>query len=150
MLIVNKTNSKFENIFRCLLVNAERCLSPYWRSRPNPALAQHRHGAGDLHGDGDHLHGDDDDDDDDDDVDDKGQNEEQSVLWESGCILKVLWQYLYYWPRYRGYRGGGGKHFDDVDEDDEDNDDVDHEGQNEGESVLWESERILKVLCQYL
>ena len=68
MLIVNKTNSKFKNIFRCLLVNAERCLSPYWRSRPNPALAQHRHGAGDLHGDGDHLHGDDDDDDDDDDV----------------------------------------------------------------------------------
>ena len=61
--IVNKTNSKFENIFRCLLVNAERCLSPYWRSWPNPALAQHRHGAGDLHGDGDQLHDDDDDDD---------------------------------------------------------------------------------------
>ena len=59
--IVNKTNSKFENIFRCLLVNAERCLSPYWRSWPKPALAQHRHGAGDLHGDGDHLQDDDDD-----------------------------------------------------------------------------------------
>ena len=57
---------------------------------------------------------------------------EDSVLWESGCILKVLWQYLYYWPRYRG---GGGKHFDDVDEREE-NDDVDHEGQNEGESAF--------------
>merc|ERR1712121_580826 len=88
---------------------------------------------------------DDDGDDDDDDVDDEGHNEGQSVLWESGCILKVSWQYLYYWPRYRGYRGGGGKHFDDVDEDGEDNDDADHEGQNEGGTVLWESERILKV-----
>ena len=39
-------------------------------------------------------------------------------------------------------------HFDDVDEDDEDHDDVDHEGQNVGESVLWECERILKVSCQ--
>ena len=60
VLIANKTNSKFKNIFRCLLVNAERCLSPYWRSWPKPALAQHRHGAGGLHGDGDHLHDDDD------------------------------------------------------------------------------------------
>merc|ERR1711951_245155 len=75
---------------------------------------------------------------------------EDSVLWESGCILKVSWQYLYYWPRYRGYRVGGGKNFDDVDEDGEDNDDVDHEGQNEGETVLRESERILKVSCPYL
>ena len=63
VLIVNKTNSKFKNIFRCLLVNAERCLSPYWRSWPNPALAQHRHGAGGLHGDGDQLHDDDEGDD---------------------------------------------------------------------------------------
>ena len=88
-----------------------------------------------------------DDDDDDDDVNDDGQNEGESVLWESGHILKVLCQYLYYWPRYRG---GGGKHFDDVDEDNEDNDDIDHEGQNEGDSVLWESDCILKVSCQYL
>ena len=58
--IVNNTNSKFENLFRCLLVNAERCLSPYWRSWPNPELAQHRHGAGGLHGDGDQLLDDDD------------------------------------------------------------------------------------------
>ena len=104
----------------------------------------------DHHNLGDEVDDDGDGDDDDGDVDDDGHNEGQSVLWESGCILKVSWQYLYYWPRYRGYRGGGGKHFDDVDEDGEDNDDVDHEGQNEGESVLWESERILKVSCQYL
>ena len=31
-------------------------------------------------------------------------------------ILKVSCQYLYYWPRYRGYRGRGGKYFDDDDE----------------------------------
>ena len=30
------------------------------------------------------------DDDDDDDIDDEGQNEGQSVLWESECILKLL------------------------------------------------------------
>ena len=62
-------------------------------------------------GDDDDVDDDDDDgDDDDDDVDDEGQNEGQIVLRESGCILKVLWQYFYYWPRYRGYRGGGGMH----------------------------------------
>ena len=104
-------------------------------------------GSGGKYFDDDDEEDDDDDDDDDDDVDDEGQNEEQSVLWESGLILKVSWQYLYYWPRYRGYRGGGGKHFDDVDEDD---DDVDLEGENERDSVLWESEHILKVSCQYL
>ena len=73
-------------------------------------------------------------------------------------ILKVSCQYLQYWLRYRGYRGRGGKYFDDDDDDDDDaNDDdddedvvVDVEGQNEGQSVLWESERILKVSCQYL
>ena len=105
-------------------------------------------GSGGKYFDDDDEEDDDDDDDDDDDVDDEGQNEEQSVLWESGLILKVSWQYLYYWPRYRGYRGGGGKHFDD--DDDEDNDEVDREGKNEGESVLWESECILKFSCQYL
>ena len=30
-------------------------------------------------------------------------------------ILKVSCQYLYYWLRYRGYRGRGGKYFDDED-----------------------------------
>ena len=29
-------------------------------------------------------------------------------------ILKVSCQYLYYWLRYRGYRGRGGKYFDDT------------------------------------
>jgi hypothetical protein len=65
-------------------------------------------------------------------------------------ILKVLCQYLYYWLRYRGYRGRGGKYFDDDDEEDDDNFVIDGEGQNEGQSVLWESERILTVSCQYL
>jgi hypothetical protein len=49
-----------------------------------------------------------------------------------------------------GYRGRGGKYFDDDDEDDDDEVAVDVELQNEGQSVLWESERILKVSCQYL
>ena len=61
-------------------------------------------------------------------------------------MLKLSCQYLYYWLRYRGHRGRGGKYFDD----DDDVVVVDVEGQNEGQSVLWESERILKVLCQYL
>ena len=39
---------------------------------------------------------------------------------------------------------------DDDDKDDDDDVVVDVEGQNEGQSALWESERILKVLCQYL
>ena len=44
---ISKEIKKFE-IFRCLLVNAERCNSPYRRSWPNPVLAQDRHGAGDA------------------------------------------------------------------------------------------------------
>ena len=31
-----------------MLVNAECCNSPYWRSWPTPALAQDRHGAGEA------------------------------------------------------------------------------------------------------
>ena len=62
-----------------------------------------------------------------------------------------MWQYLYYWLRYRGYRGRGGKYFDEYDYDDDDDDVVvDVEGENEGQSILWESECILKVSCQYL
>ena len=38
-------------------------------------------------------------------------------------------------------------YFDDDDNDDDEDVVVDVEGQNEGQSVLWESERILKVLC---
>ena len=53
-------------------------------------------------------------------------------------ILKVSCQYLYYWLRYRGYRGRGGKYFDDDDDEDDDDDVADVEGENEGQSVLWE------------
>ena len=83
-------------------------------------------------------------------MDVEGQNEGQSLLWESERFLKVSCQYLYYWRRYRGYRCRAGKYFDDDDEDDDVDDVVDVEGQNEGQTVLWESERILKVSCQYL
>ena len=48
------------------------------------------------------------------------------------------------------YRGRAGRYFDEDDEDDDDDVVVNVEGQNEGQSVLCESERILKVLCQYL
>ena len=50
------------------------------------------------------------------------------------------------------YRGRGGNYFDEDDGDDDDDDDVvvGVEGQNEGHIVLWESEPILKVSCQYL
>ena len=63
---ISKEIKKFE-IFRCLLVNAERCNSPYWRSWPTPALAQDRHGAGEAL---QYDQFDDDDDGDDDDVHD--------------------------------------------------------------------------------
>ena len=43
-----------------------------------------------------------------------------------------------------------GKYFDEEDDDDDDVELVDDQGQNEGESVLWEYERIRKVSCQYL
>ena len=64
-------------------------------------------------------------------------------------ILKVSCQHLQYWLRYSDHRGRRGKYFDEED-DDGDVELVDDQGQNEGESVLWDHERILKVSCRYL
>ena len=76
-------------------------------------------------------------DEDNDDVDHEGQNEGESVLWESERILKVLCQYLQELLRYREYRGRGGNCFndDDGDDDDDDDDDVEDEGHNVGHGV---------------
>jgi hypothetical protein len=79
---------------------------------------------------------DDDDEDDDDEVavDVEHQDELQSVLWESERIMKVSCQYLYYWLRYSGYRGRGGKYFDDDDEDVV-------EGHHEGQGLVHDDDK---------